>query len=76
LEPYRLRSGARPEPSKAAASEIVGTAISSDVFVAGTAYNFLNVFRNYPDKISWRGTLSASGINRLHCSTVEEADIV
>lgn len=76
LEPYRLRSGARPEPSKAAASEIVGTAISSDVFVAGTAYNFLNVFRNYPDKISWRGTLSASGINRLRCSTVEEADMV
>jgi hypothetical protein len=76
LESHRLRSGARPEPSKAAASEIVGTALSPDVFVAGTAYNFLNVFRNYPDQLSWRGTLSASGINRLRCATMEEADVV
>ena len=35
LETHRLRSGARPEPSKAAASDIVGTALSADVFVAG-----------------------------------------
>jgi hypothetical protein len=76
LEPHRFRSGARPEPSKAAATDIVGTALSADVFVAGTAYNFLNVFRNYPDQLSWRGTLSASGINRLRCATVEEADLV
>lgn len=76
LESHRLRSGARPEPSKAAASEIVGTALSADVFVAGTAYNFLNVFRNYPDQLSWRGTLSASGINRLRCATVDDADLV
>lgn len=76
LEPYRLRSGARPEPDKAAASEIVGNAISADVFVASTAYNFLNVFRNYPDQLTWRGTLSASGINRLRCASVEEADLV
>lgn len=76
LEPYRLRSGARPEPTKATASEIVGTTLSADVFVAGTAYNFLNVFRNYPDQLSWRGTLSASGINRMRCATTEEADIV
>jgi hypothetical protein len=76
LECHRLRSGARPEPSKAAASEIVGTALSPDVFVAGTAYNFLNVFRNYPDQLSWRGTLSASGINRLRCANVDEADVV
>lgn len=76
LENHRLRSGARPEPSKAAASEIVGTALSPEVFVAGTAYNFLNVFRNYPDQLSWRGTLSASGINRLHCASMEEADLV
>lgn len=76
LEPYRLRSGARPEPTKAVASEIVGKALSADVFVASTAYNFLNVFRNYPDQLTWRGALSASGINRLRCATVEEADIV
>jgi hypothetical protein len=76
LEAFRLRSGVRPEPTKAAADEIVGTALSADVFVAGTAYNFLNVFRNYPDHLSWRGTLSASGIHRLRCATVEEADVV
>lgn len=76
LEPFRMRYGARPEPTKAAAEDIVGTALSTDVFVAGTAYNFLNVFRNYPDNLSWRGTLSASGIHRLPCSNRDEADLV
>lgn len=76
LEPFRLRAGMRPEPTKAAAEEIVGSALSADVFVAGTAYNFLNVFRNYPDRLSWRGTLSASGIHRLRCATMDEADVV
>lgn len=76
LDPFRLRAGLRPDPTKAAAEEIVGTALSSDVFVAGTAYNFLNVFRNYPDHLSWRGALSASGIHRLRCASIKEADIV
>ena len=53
LDAFRLRSGMRPEPTKAAAQDIVGTKLTSDVFVAGTAYNFLNVFRNYPDQLSW-----------------------
>lgn len=76
LDPFRLRAGLRPDPTKAAAEEIVGTALSTDVFVAGTAYNFLNVFRNYPDHLSWRGALSASGIHRLRCATIKEADVV
>jgi hypothetical protein len=76
LEPYRIRAGLRPEPVKAAARDIVGSQLSRDVFVAGTAYNFLNVFRNYPDHLSWRGTLSASGIHRLACARDEEADAV
>jgi hypothetical protein len=76
LEIFRLRSGVRPEPSKAAADDIVGNKLSADVFVAGTAYNFLNVFRNYPDHLSWRGTLSASSIHRLQCATMAEADAV
>ena len=76
LERFRLRSGMRPEPVKAAAQNIVGTRLTADVFVAGTAYNFLNVFRNYPDHLSWRGTLSASGIHRLACESVEVADAV
>lgn len=75
LQPYRLRTGARPEPVKAIATEIVGGVLAPDVFVAGTAYNFLNVFRNYPDRLSWRGTLSSSGINRLPCGGMDEADV-
>lgn len=76
LDRFRLRSGLRPEPAKAAAQDIVGTRLTADVFVAGTAYNFLNIFRNYPDHLSWRGTLSASGIHRLACKSVEAADAV
>lgn len=76
LELHRIRAGLRPEPVKAAAKDIVGSKLSRDVFVAGTAYNFLNVFRNYPDHLSWRGTLSASGIHRLPCGREQEADAV
>lgn len=76
LDGIRLQTTARPHPIKANADEIVGSQLSADVFVAGTAYNFLNVFRNYPDQLSWRGTLSASGIHRLQCSNMEEADAV
>lgn len=76
LQSFQLRSQARPEPTKAKATEIVGSALAPDVFVSATAYNFLNVFRNYPDQLSWRGTLSASGIHRLPCASMEEADAV
>lgn len=76
LDAFRLRSGLRPTPVKAAADDIVGARLTADVFVAATAYNFLNVFRNYPDHLSWRGTLSASGIHRLACSDPETADAV
>lgn len=76
LHRFRLRAGMRPELVKAAAQDIVGTKLTADVFVAGTAYNFLNVFRNYPDHLSWRGRLSASGIHRLRCESVEAADAV
>jgi hypothetical protein len=76
LERYRIRAALRPEPVKAVAKDIVGSKLSRDVFVAGTAYNFLNVFRNYPDQLSWRGTLSASGIHRLPCGSDREADAI
>lgn len=76
LADFRLRSGMRPDAVKAAAQDIVGTQLTADVFVAGTAYNFLNVFRNYPDHLSWRGTLSTSGIHRLGCQSAEAADAV
>lgn len=74
LTRYRLRSAKRPAITKAAPDEIVGASLSNDVFVGGTAYNFLNVFRNYPDRLSWLGTLSASGIHALRCGGSEEAD--
>lgn len=76
LQSHMLPAGVRPQPTKASAAEIVGNALTPDVFVAGTAYNFLNIFRNYPDQLSWRGTLSASGIHRLPCGDMEEADAV
>ena len=76
LDRLRTPIAIRPEPVTAKASEIVGSALSSHVFVSGTAYNFLNVFRNYPDQISWRGELSASGIHRLACVDHKQADIV
>ena len=76
FDAFGLRSGMRPELSSVAAQDIVGTKLTADVFVSGTAYNFLNVFRNYPDSMSWRGTLSASGIHRLVCDSIEAADAV
>ncbi|MFN3817360.1 N-6 DNA methylase [Blastomonas sp.] len=76
LEQFSMRSGMRPEPVKATAQDIVGTALNGDVFVAGTAYNFLNVFRSYPDNLSWQGTLSASGIHRMACDSIDAADAV
>lgn len=74
LQKYRFRSPHRPDISKAAPSEIVGNVLSTDVFVGGTAYNFLNVFRNYPDHLSWRGELSTSGIHKLSFGESHRAD--
>ena len=74
LTTYRLRRTGRPSIGKAKPSEIVGTSLSNDVMIGGTAYNFLNVFRNYPDVLSWRGTLSASGVHLLGCGNASEAD--
>lgn len=65
LEELRSPFGERLNVQKAAASEIAGRALSDDLFVAGTAYNFLNVFRNYPDKLTEHGDLSASGIHKI-----------
>jgi hypothetical protein len=65
LTAHRWSKANRPTAERAAPNEIVGTALSTNVFVGGTAYNFLSVFRNYPDKLSWRGTLSSSGVHKL-----------
>ena len=74
LTEFRLQRSARPLLGKARAHEIVGNKLSADIFIAGTAYNFLNVFRNYPDKLSAFGQLSASGIHRLSAPTMPRAD--
>lgn len=75
LVEYRLHSADRPRIEKAAPDEIVGTALSNDVFVGGTAYNFLNIFRNYPDNLSWRGELSTSGIHKLRLADTNAAAV-
>lgn len=75
LSEYRLRRPDRPQIEKAAPSEIVGTALSNDVFVGATAYNFLNIFRNYPDHLSWRGELSSSGIHKLRFGSAVDASV-
>jgi hypothetical protein len=75
LSEYRLRRPDRPTIERAAPDEIVGTALSNDVFVGGTAYNFLNIFRNYPDHLSWRGELSSSGIHKLRFASGIDADV-
>lgn len=76
LDQHRLRIASRPEPSRAEACQIVGASLSSDVFVGGTAYNFLNVFRNYPSRIPVGSVLSTSGIHRLRCEDQDEADLI
>lgn len=75
LTEYRLRRHDRPRIEKAAPDEIVGTALSNDVFVGATAYNFLNIFRNYPDNLSWRGDLSSSGIHKLRFGSSADASV-
>ena len=74
LTSYRLKSPERPTLSSASAREIASIATSSDVFVAGTAYNFLNVFRDYPDEKAVGGKFSDSKVHRLRFSSAENAE--
>lgn len=75
LEALRSPLRHHVEISKATATEIVGRNLSNDVFVAGTAYNFLNVFRNYPNKQAQNGELSASGIHKITSADRVEASV-
>ncbi|KQM87423.1 hypothetical protein ASE67_06855 [Sphingomonas sp. Leaf23] len=76
LDAHRLRAGARAEADRTTPSEIAGDTSPSSVFVAGTAYNFLNVYRGLPALPAGAGEMSASGVHRLSCADAEEADVV
>lgn len=73
LTAYALRSTTRPNLSSIAPSEIAEAADERDVFVGGTAYNFLNVFRSYPAQGDVDSTLSSSKAHRLRFPTAELA---
>lgn len=47
--------------------DIAGTRLPTDVFISGTAYNFINVFRNYPTNLLGSETLSNSGVHHITC---------
>lgn len=73
LTQYRLASADRPKLSSTAPRDIASAATDRDVFVAGTAYNFLNVFRDYPVESDAGGRFSASRVHRLTFPTAELA---
>lgn len=62
---YRLRSALRPKITRCKLSEIATLATECDVFVGGTAYNFLNIFRRYPHPKEIPMRLSDSPVHRL-----------
>ncbi|HSV01819.1 MAG TPA: N-6 DNA methylase [Phenylobacterium sp.] len=72
LTDYRFKSADRPKLSSTAPRDIASVATDRDVFVAGTAYNFLNVFRDYPAESDAGGSFSAS---RVHCLTFASAEL-
>lgn len=75
LTEYRLKSVMRPQIGSIASREVVNTATDCDVFVGGTAYNFLNVFRDYPDEQQAGGRYSDSKVHRLTFATSELAAV-
>jgi len=59
-----MKQPARPHLSSIQPKAIYSEASAGDVFVGGTAYNFLNVFRGYPAP-STLSPLSESKVHRL-----------
>lgn len=72
---YNLRSSTRPELTSIATADIADGATERDVFVGSTAYNFLNVFRTYPDPRTVGGTFSASKVHRLRFADADLAKV-
>lgn len=74
LTSYRLRSVERPDHTSVALASIAGMVKPGDVYVSGTAYNFLNVFRRYPDQRRFGGAFSDSKVHRLTFRGSAEAE--
>lgn len=76
LSGHSLPSGVRPNLSKILPHEIIKRSEGSDVFVAATAYNFLNVFRTHPSICPDELELSTSPVHRLSCVDTRYAAVV
>ncbi len=74
LSKYRFRSVERPDHSSISLVNIASTATSNDVYVGGTAYNFLNVFQRYPDQRRFGKKFSESKVHRLRFRHPDEAE--
>jgi hypothetical protein len=75
LVDYRMRSPRRPNVNSLAPALVAKEASSLTVFVGGTAYNYLNVFRSYPPPPRLVGTLSSSNVHILRFETEADAAI-
>lgn len=73
LSSYQMRSPYRPRVSSTVPALIHGSKTECDVFVGGTAYNFLNVARDYPSAEMAGGTLSSSRLHRLTFASAIDA---
>lgn len=73
LGSYQMRSAYRPRVSSVMPALVHATKTERDVFVGGTAYNFLNVAKDYPSPEMAGGKLSASKLHRLSFATAEDA---
>ena len=75
LRSYRLKATTRPSLASALPCDVARVATDRDVFVGGTAYNFLNVFRDYPVEAEAGGRFSASKVHHLKFASSELADV-
>lgn len=72
---YQMRTSFRPKLSSIAPQDLHARKTDRDVFVGGTAYNFLNVCRDYPSREMVGGELSASKLHRLTFASSEDASV-
>lgn len=73
LSSYPMRSAYRPHISSVMPESVHATKTERDVFVGGTAYNFLNVAKDYPSPALAGGKLSSSRLHRLSFANAEDA---
>ncbi len=73
LTTYRMRSPKRPVIGSIAPSFVAKEASDLTLFIGGTAYNYINVFRNYPPPPRLVGSLSSSRVHHLAFQSSEGA---